>query len=108
MLLGFGALDGALAASNMSASGNSLIRNYQVTDPANDIADELARAMRRTHGLTVQPMTTPVTAFKPEDIAAALPSGTRYALDVQTTGWNVSYFRLTGPTTASRISLSRA
>ena len=91
MLMGFGVLGGAIAASKMAADGTALILSNRIADPADAIADELARAMRSAHGLYVRPRTTPVTASRTEDIAAAMPKGTSYALDVQTRGWGVQY-----------------
>lgn len=86
----FGVIGGAIAGAAMVSSGNEIVRENGVEDPANWISQELASSMARKYGVSVSGPRK-VTGEKPEEIAKAC-AGTDYALDVRTINWSLGYF----------------
>jgi len=86
----FGVIGGAIAGAAMVSSGNEIVRENGVEDPANWISQELASSMARKYGVRFNG-SRKVTGEKPEDIAKVC-SGADYALDVRTINWSLAYF----------------
>lgn len=81
---------GAIGAIAMVSSGNSIIRENQVEDPANWISSELATAIQKKYGAKVLD-TRQILDESAKAIAQAC-SGVDYALDLLTTNWSFLYF----------------
>jgi len=79
-----------VGAVTMITSGNTLVRDNQVEDPANWISDELAAAIARKHGTSFRGKRK-VSDESPGAIASAC-AGADYALDVRTINWSFAYF----------------
>jgi hypothetical protein len=86
----FGAIGGAIAGAAMVKSGNAIVSENGVEDPANWISQELASQIKRKYGTTFKG-TRKVTDEKPESIAKAC-TGADFALDVRTINWSLGYF----------------
>nr|WP_036230436.1 hypothetical protein [Massilia sp. JS1662] len=72
--------------------GNRIIAEHRVADPADAIAQALARALHDAHG--GQPVAAPI-AVDDRDVAriAAQAKGkARFVIDVETRAWRMSYF----------------
>lgn len=86
----FGAIGGAVSASAMVKSGNAIISENGVEDPANWISQELASEMKRKYGASFKGSRR-ITEEEPEAIAKAC-AGADYALDVRTINWSLAYY----------------
>ena len=86
----FGVIGGAIAGAAMVSSGNEIVRENGVEDPANWISQELADSMKRKYGVSFKG-TRRVSDEKPEEISKACV-GADYALDVRTINWSLGYF----------------
>lgn len=86
----FGPIGGAIAGAAMVSSGNAIVNENGVEDPANWISQELAAAMNSKYGMSLKGRKS-VTGETPEEIAKAC-SGADFALDVRTINWSFAYF----------------
>ena len=86
----FGIVGGAIAGTAMVSSGNEIVRENGVEDPANWISQELAGEMKRKYATNFMG-SRKITEEEPEAIAKAC-TGTDYALDVRTINWGLGYF----------------
>ncbi len=86
----FGAIGGAIAGAAMVSSGNAIVSENGIEDPANWIGQELAASLKSKHGASIKG-TRKVTDEKPEAIAKAC-SDADFALDVRTINWSLAYF----------------
>jgi hypothetical protein len=92
MTAGKAAIGGLIGAAAMAASGNSIVRENEVADPATYIADQLANDLAMRLGAQKRPSSTTVTkAVKPGELATVYGEGD-LLLDVQTIGWSFGYF----------------
>ncbi len=85
-----GAVGGVISANAMISSGNTIVRENGVEDPANWISSELAAAMSQKYGVRFAG-SRKVTGEEPAEIAGAC-AGADYALDVRTINWSFVYF----------------
>lgn len=86
------AMFAVLGAVAMISAGNDIVQKNNVSDPANTIAMELAKALEETQG---SQLVLPPVMVRKDDIdhvASAIQDAARYVLDVQTTGWGFGYF----------------
>ena len=86
----FGAIGGAIAGAAMVSSGNAIINENGIEDPANWISEQLASDMRRKYGVRFQG-SRKVAVSKPDEIAKAC-EGADYVLDVRTINWSLAYY----------------
>lgn len=86
----FGLIGGAIAGAAMVSSGNAIVNENGVEDPANWISQKLAGEMKRKYGTAIKGSRT-VTDEEPEKIAKAC-DGADFALDVRTVNWSLAYF----------------
>lgn len=80
---------GALAAQGQ---GDSLVKQYQLKDPAGQMAALLAQRLAQERGMVLlAPSEVPLTS---EDINALIATrpGADYILDIKTTGWATMYY----------------
>lgn len=83
---------GILGVAGMVKSGNTLIDQNHVADPASIVRDNISSALRDAFGVQLLPVDTSATnAKKPAEIAATHPEAA-YVLDVRSNGWNYGYF----------------
>lgn len=83
------AVVGALA---MVSAGNELIKANHVPVPADAISQALGEQLQGARGMRLVGAAIPVTSSDVALIAAAADGKADYVLDVQTLGWNFSYF----------------
>jgi len=83
------ALVGAVAAL---ASGNAIIADNHVADPANAIATALADALHETQGSRIVAGPVLVETTDAARIAAQAKDKARYVIDVETRNWSLIYF----------------
>ncbi len=81
---------GMIGAAAMISTGNKIIRDNRVEDPADWISQELAIAMTKKYGTTSAGKRT-ILDESPAAIAQAC-AGADYALDVRTINWSFVYF----------------
>ncbi|MEO8672148.1 MAG: hypothetical protein ABI411_12600 [Tahibacter sp.] len=88
------AMFGLLGLSAMVHTGNNLVKENHIDDPAERIADALAKALETANGahLVVPPLHIPPHMDNPAQVSAAVGSRARFVLDVQTLGWSFAYF----------------
>lgn len=88
----FGIIGAAAGAAAMTSSGEKIVKENGVQDPADQISRELAQALASSRGVKVATSTgSKVTSDKVKDVAAAYP-GSDYILDVRTFNWASVYF----------------
>lgn len=83
------AIVGAVAAL---VSGNKIIADNHVADPADAIATALADALHATQGSRTVAGPVPVETTDAARIAAQAKDRARYVLDVETRNWSLTYF----------------
>jgi len=81
---------GMIGAAAMLSSGNGIVRDNNVEDPANWISKELAAGIQKKYGTRLAG-TRDVTDESPAAIAKAC-SDADYVLDVRTINWSFVYF----------------
>lgn len=86
----FGVIGGAIAGAAMTSSGNAIVNENGVEDPANWISQELLSSMQRKYGVKNNGSRR-VSDDKPEAIAKAC-SDSDYVIDVRTINWSFVYF----------------
>ena len=82
---------GLLGVAAMVLEGNQIIAENNVPDPAGAIANDLAGAMRSSHGVQVLGQPLRIDSEDPLHIADLAKGRARYVLDVQTSGWKIAY-----------------
>lgn len=87
-----GATAGILGMAIGSTEGNRMIAAYDVPDPADAIARDLALALRDSQGSRTIPEPVAVESSDPAQIAAAAKGRARFVIDVETRLWMLSYF----------------
>ncbi|MEH6414594.1 hypothetical protein [Pseudomonas sp. CGJS7] len=76
----------------MIKTGNDLVSENGIADPAILLRQQLGDALRQTYGAQIRPVDAAATkAKKPKEIAAVHPE-TDYVLDVRSGGWMYAYF----------------
>lgn len=86
------ALFGAIGAVAMISAGNKIINEYEVEDPANFIARELAGLLAEKYQVTnVTKSEVLVKGLKTKPLIEAYPN-TGLLVDVQTINWSFGYF----------------
>ncbi|HEU4777638.1 MAG TPA: hypothetical protein VFS95_12490 [Telluria sp.] len=83
---------GLLGAMMTGASGNDIISQNNVQDPAIAIGRELVKELALTRGAKVVPSVITLESRDAAAIAAAALSRAPYVLDVETRIWNFAYF----------------
>ena len=83
------AIVGAVAAL---ASGDKIIADHHVADPADAIATALAAALHETQGSRIVAGPVLVDTTDAARIAAQAKDKARYVLDVETHNWSLTYF----------------
>ncbi|MGM9512926.1 hypothetical protein ACS5PK_01595 [Roseateles sp. DB2] len=78
----------ALAVSE----GNAMVSGHAIQDPAQSIAEGLASALSSAHGTKTAAAPLTVSAQDAATLAKAADGSAQYVLDVQTTGWQFTYF----------------
>lgn len=73
-----------------AASGNKLVAENAIVDPALQIGESVANDLTNAHGLVLLPRPTAVKSGDVSEIAKSA-SGSDYALDVVTNGWSYMY-----------------
>jgi hypothetical protein len=81
-----------LGTAAMISSGNAMVRDNEIADPADIVERELAGAVIRHYGLQVP--TAPSTVIKQSSTKdlLALKVESDYLLDVRSGGWNFAYY----------------
>lgn len=83
---------GLFGAAAMISTGNKLVDENGVQDPAIQVRAQLAALLRDTYGANVLEVDAQATdATKPKEIAALHPQAD-YVLDVRSTGWMFFYY----------------
>ncbi|MGO1070816.1 hypothetical protein [Lysobacter sp. CA199] len=83
---------GLFGVAAMIKSGNDMVRENGIADPAILVRQQLGEALRQTYGAQVQAVDTTATkAKKPKEIATLHPQAD-YVLDVRSGGWMYVYF----------------
>ena len=83
---------GLLGAGAMISAGNTLVRENNIADPAEQIRDTLADELARAYGAKFLPVdATPTKANKPTQLAG-LHADADYVLDVRGVGWMYLYY----------------
>lgn len=85
------AMFGVLGAVAAISSGNDIIEQNSVDDPAAQISAELAKALSQKYKLSVQIGTHIIEGTKADEIASAY-SDSDWVLDIQTVNWSFTYF----------------
>jgi hypothetical protein len=90
----FGAIGGAAAGASMIRSGNALISENNIPDPAYEIAERIARAMETKYGITYAGIGK--AEIRDDDVSkvAALYKTTSFVLDIRTLNWGFLYYPL--------------
>lgn len=86
------AVFGLLGAAAMISEGNSIIAGNNISDPADVIAEGIAKELESAYGTR---LVTPPAAVSDEDagrVAASVKSASRFVIDVQTINWMFGYF----------------
>lgn len=83
---------GILGAAAMVSEGQKIVAANKIADPADSIASELMATLASRHGARTAAAPVSVASNDSSEIAAASKGSGRYALDVQTTLWNLAYF----------------
>ena len=81
-----------IGAGAMIASGNKIVADNEIADPADILERELVPAVAKHYNFTLKPGPSPVIkAKKPKEIAATQTEGD-YILDLQSIGWQFAYY----------------
>ena len=81
-----------VGAAAMISAGNKIVADNAIADPADILERELAPALARHYGMTLQPSANrTVTEVKPAKIAAT-QFGTDFILDIRSGGWMFVYY----------------
>lgn len=87
--MAIGGLIGALIAQS---TGNRLIAENEVEDPADAISAGLLRVLQAHQGTRQVAPAMPTTSNDPQKLASAGKGKAKFVLDVETTGWGAGYF----------------
>jgi hypothetical protein len=90
----FGAIGGAVAGASMIRSGNTLVKENNISDPAYEIAERIARAMETKYGITYTGISKAEVADDDISKLAALYKTNSFVLDVRTVNWGFLYYPL--------------
>lgn len=82
---------GAVGAVAAISEGNDLVENDNIEDPSNRIANTLAQKLAKQYGMTLVGRANEPTDSDDLAVIAKSLSGSAYAIDVQTTGWQFIY-----------------
>src|SRR5688572_25120486 len=82
---------GAIGAAAMISTGNDLVKQHGIEDPAVYIGESLASALGSRYSIRRSPKGAPVLTDEAADLAKAA-SGVDLALDVRTLGWAFAYY----------------
>lgn len=83
---------GLFGAAAMISEGNKIIKDNDVSDPANTIALGLAKALEEKYGAKFVGTSVPVSTDELIQIAGAANGKAKLVLDVQTFNWSFAYF----------------
>lgn len=86
------AMFGVVGAMAMISEGNSIIANNSIADPAEQVAKGLNLAMASRYASTPADNTVSVSSDDVTSISQAAGTSARFAIDVQTVNWSISYF----------------
>lgn len=87
----FGAIGGAVAGSAMVSTGNEIVQQNNLADPAEHIASSLSGALSAKFGAKLNAPRTPLSTDEAAE-AAKSASGSDLVLDVRTINWGFIYF----------------
>jgi len=87
--MAIGGLIGALIAQS---TGNRLIAENEVEDPADAISAGLLRVLQAHQGTRQVTPAMPTTSNDPQKLASVGKGKAKFVLDVETTGWGAGYF----------------
>jgi hypothetical protein len=90
----FGVIGGAVAGASIIRSGNTLIKENNIPDPAYEIAERIARAMETKYGITYTGISNAEVADDDVSKLAALYKTNSFALDIRTINWGFLYYPL--------------
>jgi hypothetical protein len=90
----FGAIGGAVAGASMIRSGNALVRENNIPDPAYEIAERIARAMETKYDITYAGISDAEITDDDVSKLAAFHKRTSFALDIRTINWGFLYYPL--------------
>lgn len=83
---------GAFGGAGMLVEGNKLVAEHKIADPAVQIATDLQAALRAQRGTADAAAPVSVDSVDVGEIAAASKGAGKYALDVKTLLWQITYF----------------
>jgi hypothetical protein len=90
----FGAIGGAVAGVSMIRSGNALVKENHIPDPAYEIAARIARAMETKYGITYSGISDAEIGDDDVSKLAAFYKTHSFALDIRTINWGFLYYPL--------------
>jgi hypothetical protein len=90
----FGVVGGAVAGASMIRSGNTLIRENNIPDPAYEIAERIARAMETKYSITYAGIGKAEISDDDVSKLAALYKTNSFVLDIRTLNWGFLYYPL--------------
>ena len=83
---------GLLGLASAISSGNSMIKNNKIEDPAISIANKIADGLKANQNMKVVQSTDSVSAKASNDDLIKTYGTSDYILDVKTTAWSSIYF----------------
>lgn len=84
---------GLLGAAAMVSSGNKIVKNNSIEDPAAYIGANLSAELTSKYGLKVNELNTLIKSRKAKEISKRyLKSNSDWILDIETINWSFGYF----------------
>ncbi|MES2407740.1 MAG: hypothetical protein V4528_10525 [Pseudomonadota bacterium] len=84
---------GLLGVAAMISDGNSIVANNHIADPADAIANGLAKALHEDYGTQLVSPPIAVNTDDPTEIIADSNDKARFIIDVETLDWGFRFYR---------------